>query len=229
MKKLLIIDDGQLLCYGLRRALHQDQMQVDTVSSVKEAIRTLDSNSYDLCLVDIRFPDESGFETVKTIRDRWPDIKILLMTACDITLYENFTELIDIARSNGACHLLCKPFDLKQLREVISHALCEDGHDDWCEESFIINDARRSSTRKKWCKKFNFSMSEIKDGEVKRSIFPAESININSDGVVIITSCSLKPMQVISFDEALDQKSGVVVWSSLLEDNRYKAGVRFAY
>lgn len=217
------------MCYGLRRALQQDQMQVDTVSSVNEAIATLASNSYDLCLVDMRFPDESGFKTVKMIRDRWPDIKIILMTACDITLYENFIEIIDTAKSNGVCHLLCKPFDLRKLREVVSHALCEDGHDDWCGENFIVNDARRSSTRKKWCKNFNFSMNEIKDGEVKRSSFPAESININDDGIVIMTPCSLKPMQVISFDETLDQKSGVVVWSSLLEDNRCKAGVRFAY
>jgi hypothetical protein len=118
---------------------------------------------------------------------------------------------------------------LRKLREVVSHALCEEGHDDWCGENFIVNDARRRLPRKKWCQKFNFSMNEIRDGVVKRSSFPAESININDDGIVIMTPCSLKPMQVISFDEGLDQKSGVVVWSSLLEDNRCKAGVRFAY
>jgi hypothetical protein len=72
-------------------------------------------------------------------------------------------------------------------------------------------------------------MSIIMDGEVKRSIFPAESVNINEDGVEIITPCSLKPQQVISFDEALEKKSGVVVWSNRTGDNRCKAGIRFAY
>mgnify|MGYP003780359975 CR=1 FL=1 len=107
VKKLLIIDDGRLLCFGLKRALHQDELEVDTAPSVNEAITKLGSNEYDVCLVDIRFPDENGFKVMKHVRDHWPDIKIILMSANDITFYDNLPEIIDKARANGACHILC--------------------------------------------------------------------------------------------------------------------------
>lgn len=228
MKKILIIDDGRLMCFGLRKALHQENMQVDTASSIDEALQLLGMNSYDLCLVDNRFPSDLEFKIIKIIRRKWPTIKIIQMTASDITNEKNLEVLIKKAKENGICHILCKPFDLVQLKEIVSYTLDGDGSDSWYTENFIINDARRNTQRRTWNKKFHFFMSRIKDGQVKREVYPAESLNINENGVVIITPCTLKPTQVISFDETLEKKSGVVVWSDVLDDELYKAGIRFA-
>ena len=61
-------------------------------------------------------------------------------------------------------------------------------------------------------------MNEINDGEVRRIIVPAESKDISDDGIGLITPRPLKKNQIISFDEDMERKSGVVVWSSLLHD-----------
>jgi len=229
-KHILVIDDERLMCYGLKKVLSHDMIEVDTASTASEAILALSACNYDMCLLDIRLPDDSGFKMMEVIKDFCPKIKIILMTASDIDLEDEMSGNIQKAKTNGACHFLCKPFDLKQLREVISGVLGGNGGTDggdWSEQSFDVK-TRRREIRKKWLTRINFFMSVINDGEVKRRIFPAQTVDISADGVGLITPCPLKPMQVISFDEALERRSGVVVWSSLLDDRRCRAGIRFA-
>jgi CheY-like chemotaxis protein len=230
-KSILIIDHERLLCYGLKKALSQDLLKVDTASTYSEAVRSLIAYNYDMCLLDIRFPDVvTGFEMMEVIRHFCPETKIFLMTASDISLDDDFDENIQKAKTNGASHLLSKPFNLKQLKEFIFHALREDGNggnDDWFKESFGVN-TRRMVKRKKWIERIHFFMNEINEGEVKRMVFLAESEDISDEGIGLITPCPLKTNHVISFDEDLGKKSGVVVWSRLLDDQRCRAGIRFA-
>jgi CheY-like chemotaxis protein len=225
-----VIDDERLICYGLKKALSQDLVEVDTASSASEAILALSSCNYDVCLLDVRLPDDSGFKMMEVIKDFCPKIKIILMTTSDIIPDEVMNENIRKAMANGACNFLCKPFDLKQLREVIAGALWGNGGkgaDDRSEQDFAVR-TRRREPRRKWPVRINFFMSVINGGEVKRRIFPAETVDISEDGIGLVTPCPLKPTQVISFDETLNRRSGVVVWSSLLDDRRCRAGIRFA-
>jgi two-component system, response regulator, stage 0 sporulation protein F len=229
-KHILVIDDERLMCFGLKKALSQDLVHVDTASSASEAILALSSCNYDVCLLDIRLPDDSGFKMMEVIRDFCPKIKIILMTTSDIVPDEVMNENIRKAKTNGACNFLCKPFDLKQLREVIAGALMASGDKeavDKFEQDFAVR-TRRRETRKEFPGRINFYMSVINGGEVKRRVFPAETVDISEDGVGLITPCPLKPTQVISFDETLERRSGVVVWSNLLDDHRCRAGIRFA-
>jgi two-component system, response regulator, stage 0 sporulation protein F len=229
-KHILVIDDERLMCYGLKKALSQDLIEVDTASSASEAILALSACNYDVCLLDIRLPDDSGFKMMEVIRDFCPKIKIILMTTSDLALDDAMNENIRKAKANGACNFLCKPFDLKQLRGVIASVLRENGGKevaDRFEQDFAVR-TRRRETRKKWPARINFFMSVINGGEVKRRIFPAETVDVSEDGVGLITPCPLKPTQVISFDETLGRRSGVVVWSNLLDDRRCRAGIRFA-
>ena len=115
-KRILVIDDEHLMLYGLKKALSQEQVEVDTAGSAGEAKLALSSCRYDLCLIDIRLPDENGFKLMEVVRDLCPDIKIILMTAGDITLDDELNENIQKAKANGVCHFLCKPFDLDELK-----------------------------------------------------------------------------------------------------------------
>jgi hypothetical protein len=160
------------------------------------------------------------------IRKTWSGVKIILMSASDITLYGERDEIIHKARVNGACHLLCKPFGLKLLKEIVHRTLSEDHHDGWSRENFVV-EHKRNAERKEWSKRFYFSSSVIRDGEIKRLSFPAESVNISDDGMELITACCLQPADIISFaDNDLGRKEGVVVWSNLLDDQQqYRVGI----
>lgn len=229
-KHILVIDDERLMCYGLKKALSQDLIHVDTASSASEAILALGSCNYDICLLDIRLPDDSGLRMMEVIRDFCPRITIILMTTSDLVHDEAMSENIRKAGAGGACRVLCKPFDLKQLRDVIADALREnDGTEaaELFEQDFAVH-TRRREPRRPWPARINFFMSVIDGGEVKRRVFPAETVDISEDGIGLITPCPLKPTQVISFDETLERRAGVVVWSSLIDDRRCRAGIRFA-
>ena len=125
MKKyILVIDNEQLICSGLKRALSQEQLQIDTVSTVTDALIKHNSSDFDLCLLDIRL-DENGLSLIERVRKCWPDMKIILMTTCEINPHDDndMDEYIQHAGKNGVSHYLCKPFNLQQLRDVVCHAL----------------------------------------------------------------------------------------------------------
>ena len=228
-RRILIIDSEQLMCHGLKKALHRDHIQVDTASSVTDALMSCAGLLFDLCIFDIRLPDENGLRMVEALRSHWPGMNIILMTACDFGLDDNAAGYVQQIINNGVCHFLCKPFELQQLKELVTHTLYKGTNNS--ESSGPVSDfavripAEGSSGNRQ---DIFFSMSVIREGEVKRSIYPAEPVEIDNHGMVLITWCLLKPRQVISFDEQLGRKSGIVIWSSLLDDERCKAGIRFA-
>ena len=126
-KRILIIDHERLMLYGLQKALSRDLIEVDTATTASEALQAIGSCGYDLCLIDIRLPDESGFKLMERVRELCPEMKIILMTASDITLDNELNENIQKAKANGACHFLCKPFNLDELKNVIARVLRKDG------------------------------------------------------------------------------------------------------
>lgn len=124
-KYILIIDNEQLLCHGLKRALNREKVQIDTASTVIDAIARHNSRNYDLCLLDIKLSDEKCLTLIETIRGHWPEMKIILMTTCDINPHEEILEYILQNGKTGVSHLLCKPFDLHQLNNIVAYGLNE--------------------------------------------------------------------------------------------------------
>jgi DNA-binding response OmpR family regulator len=227
-KHVLVIDEGRLMCYGLKRALSQEWIKVDTAFTVTEAVTTFGTSNYDLCLFDLCPPDEKGFSLMRVIRNTWPLIKIILMSANDFTLYGGTDEIIHQARTNGASHLLRKPFCLKSLKKIVSQLLGGHGDDDGDRNNFLIG-TKRKAERKAWSKTIHFSRKLIRDGEIRRLNFPAESVNITKYGILLITTCLLSPTDIVSFDdENLGQKVGVVIWCNQLDDRRYRVGIKFS-
>ena len=231
-KRILVIDDDKLICYGLKKALQQDSIEVETASTASEALLALTACSYDMCLLDIRLPDIHGFKMMQVIKDVCPKTKIIVMTASFIVQDEDINKHIDDAMRNGACYFIYKPFDLRQLKDVVARVL-------WDKEDLSRNNGarieedaavltQRKLQRKEYCNEIYFFISIINDGEVKRWRTRAESVDINDDGIGLVTTYPLRVSQIIGFDEDLQKKSGVVVWSRMLEDQKCRAGVRFA-
>jgi DNA-binding response OmpR family regulator len=231
-KRILVIDDDKLICYGLKKALNQPEIEVETASTASEALLALTACSYDLCLLDIRLPDVHGFKMMQIIKDICPKTKIIVMTASFIVKDEEINKHISDAMRNGACYFIYKPFDLRQLKEVVARVMGDENRDKkengagMDEEASVLS--QRKQQRKACCDTIHFYVSVINDGEVKRWRTQAETVDISDDGIGIVTSYPLKESQIIGFDEALQKKSGVVVWSRMMENQKCRAGIRFA-
>jgi len=83
--KVLIADDHPMIIAGIRRAIdHSDQIEVvGEAHSGPELMQLIERRCPGLVLLDLRMPGVVGFECIEQIRETWPEIKTVVMSACD--------------------------------------------------------------------------------------------------------------------------------------------------
>ncbi len=107
--RLLLVEDDLLLGDGIRAGLGQDGYTVDWVQDGEAADHALQSEHFDIVVLDINLPRLSGIEVLKRLRDRSSVVPVLLLTARD-TVTDRVQGL-----DCGADDYLTKPFDLDEL------------------------------------------------------------------------------------------------------------------
>lgn len=78
MKKILIVEDDQLLNRTLAYNLTSDGYEVISVFNFDSAVRKLRENEFDVALLDINLPDGSGLDLCEEIRNRGQHTYIIL-------------------------------------------------------------------------------------------------------------------------------------------------------
>ena len=89
MADLILVDDHPLMRKGLVRTI-ENEVDLDVVgqmSSAEEALDEIEDLEPDLAIVDISLPGMSGMELLKHLQSRMPDVKILVVSRHDETLY----------------------------------------------------------------------------------------------------------------------------------------------
>ena len=87
--RVLIVDDHPFMRRGLAQTIN-DQPGLEVcgeAGSIAEALQIMETCRPHLAVVDISLGDESGIELVQTIRAKWPEIKILVSSMHDETLF----------------------------------------------------------------------------------------------------------------------------------------------
>ena len=79
--RILIIDDEATLRHTLTRILQGVGHDVTTAASGQEGLSYLSQQPFDLVYLDIRMPDMNGLEVLKTIRQKFPQMPVVLFTA----------------------------------------------------------------------------------------------------------------------------------------------------
>jgi CheY-like chemotaxis protein len=121
-KRVLIVDDEEDLTWTLSKKLSKDsdKFQLVCVNSGGEAINVMNQLPVDLVITDIRMPEVSGLDLLIQIKDRYPQTKVIMMTAYG-------TE--DVKREadqRGCFRYIEKPFEINELRTLILEALARD-------------------------------------------------------------------------------------------------------
>ncbi len=116
--KILIVDDDRAVRSALKINLSKhNKFLVETATNAMEAIRLLSESTVDLVLTDVKMPGESGMTLLRKIKDRWPDIPVVIMTGFGSV--EDAVEAIKM----GASDYLIKPVTKDALFVVIDKAL----------------------------------------------------------------------------------------------------------
>ena len=78
---LLIIDDEDIVCYGLSQILKDKGYSVDSAVDGTRALQIIKEKEYDLILLDINLPEKSGIELLSEIKSNSPDSLVIMITA----------------------------------------------------------------------------------------------------------------------------------------------------
>ena len=83
--KILIADDHPLILAGVRRTLedHDDIDVIGQAGSAAELLALIERRCPELVLVDLRMPDLAGPELIARITERWPAVKVVVLSASD--------------------------------------------------------------------------------------------------------------------------------------------------
>lgn len=107
--RLLLVEDDPQLGEAVQTALQQEGYSVDWMQQGQHALSALQSEPYELVVLDLGLPDTSGLDVLKALRGRGQQLPVLVLTARD-TIADRVSGL-DV----GADDYLTKPFDLDEL------------------------------------------------------------------------------------------------------------------
>lgn len=116
-KSLLLMDDDRLVLATLGEGLRQAGYRVTTASSVEEAEELLSANDFDLAILDMRLPGQSGLDLARQLRAANSDVPFIFLTA-----YSD-DDLVTQASEIGAMGYVVKPADPDRLVPAIEAAL----------------------------------------------------------------------------------------------------------
>lgn len=121
MPSVLVVDDQEQVRQLIRETLEQAGYEVEEAPDGKEGLDRYRVRPRDLVIMDILMPDQDGLETIITLRQEFPDIRIIAMTGgSDMGVIPNF---LDVAKMLGARRTLQKPFELKVLLNAVAAEL----------------------------------------------------------------------------------------------------------
>src|ERR1700742_413546 len=118
---VLVCDDDSAIRTVLNQALGRAGYDVRTTGTAAGLWRWISAGEGNLVITDVVLPDESGFDLIPRIKRMRPELPILVMSAQN-TLLTAIT-----AAERGAFEYLHKPFDLKELTQVVQRALASPG------------------------------------------------------------------------------------------------------
>ena len=120
--KILVVDDEEVVRLSHIRTLASVHCNVEVVRDGNEALRVMEQRPADVVLLDLRMPGMDGMAVLKSIKQRWPETEVII-----ITWYPTIETAKEALRL-GAYDYLAKPV----------------GPDD------VINVANGAMTQKKW-------------------------------------------------------------------------------
>lgn len=120
-KKILVVDDEPAILQLLVDILRHLGHQADTVANGREAIKKLDSDTYDLIFCDLKMPDIDGYQVYHFLRSQHPEsVRGLIVTSGDTVSEEHRTFL-----DETGCHFLPKPFRIEDVQQLISQVVAQ--------------------------------------------------------------------------------------------------------
>jgi two-component system NtrC family response regulator len=117
METILIVDDEKNYLVVLSAFLSEEGYETLTADSAQRALEIVETTDLDLVLTDMKMPTMDGIELLKRIKEKVPDLPVVIMTA-----YGTVEKAVG-AMQLGAFNFILKPFQNETLKQIIHKAV----------------------------------------------------------------------------------------------------------
>ena len=118
-EKVLLVDDEKEFLEIMSERMRARGMVVTTTESADQALAMIEKESFDAIIMDFQMPEIDGMEALKAIKNKKPELQIILLTG-----YATVEKTVE-AMKIGATDFLEKPADIESLVEKIKKAKAE--------------------------------------------------------------------------------------------------------
>jgi two-component system response regulator AtoC len=101
--KILVVDDEEVVRLSYLRALAGESCKVELVKNGSDALQMMGQRPFDVVLLDQRMPGMDGMSVLKTIKEKWPESEVIMITGYPAV--ESAKEAVTL----GAYDYLAKP------------------------------------------------------------------------------------------------------------------------
>ncbi len=116
-ERVLIVDDDKIIVESLVEFFDLEGYEATGVASFAEAATALERTQYHLVITDVNMPDVDGFELLRLIKQRYPEIVVIMITG-----YGTIESAVEAIKM-GAYDYLTKPIIDDEIRLVVERAL----------------------------------------------------------------------------------------------------------
>ncbi|MEJ5229453.1 MAG: response regulator [Pseudothermotoga sp.] len=113
--RILVVDDEENIRLLISEELRDLGYDVETASNAEEALEKFEKDNFELATIDVEMPGKSGIELAGVLRQKFPGLRIVLLTAYSHYKY-------DLA-SWAADAYVVKSADMTELKETIAKLL----------------------------------------------------------------------------------------------------------
>ncbi|RKY29652.1 MAG: hypothetical protein DRP74_08445 [Candidatus Omnitrophota bacterium] len=121
-KKILVIDDEELIIKSLRKLLEKNGFMVYVAKNGQDAIVMAEEENFDLIIADIRMPGINGVDTVQSIFENLENRKVSRIPTIFITGYAD-KDIKQRATALKPLAYIYKPFDISELVDRVKEVL----------------------------------------------------------------------------------------------------------
>jgi DNA-binding NtrC family response regulator len=116
---ILIVDDEEVVRLSHLRTLASARCNAEVAGNGTEALRAMEQQPFDVILLDLRMPGLDGMSVLKTIKEKWPESEVVIITG-----YPSIESAKEAVRL-GAYHYLAKPVSPDEVVKVANGAMMQ--------------------------------------------------------------------------------------------------------
>ena len=114
--RILVVDDEEIVIRSCLRVLEGNGYEIDVAHDGHEALRKVESNTYDVMILDIMMPNLGGMEVLRRVKETHPDIDVIMITG--LSQIDTAVQAMKL----GAFDYISKPFEPDELKLVVQRA-----------------------------------------------------------------------------------------------------------